>query len=258
MSREHPDIIDSVEKAFRLIQAFGPEDPELTISRAAALTGLTRPTARRLLLTLTQLGFAATDGKRYWLTPHILRLGYAYLSSTPVWDSALPHMREVADEVQESVSAAVLDGPEIVYVARVPAPRSMTITLTVGSRLPAYATSMGRVLLADLPDDEIDDHLGTEPLAALTPHTITDREQLLAELRRVRRQGWATVDGEREVGIRSVAAPVRDATGKTIMALNISANAARVPMRHVKKEFVPLLVATAKKISAEVAYATRG
>ncbi len=251
MSRDDPDFIDAVEKAFRVMEAFSAERPALTVSQAAGFTGLTRPTVRRLLLTFTRLGFAETDGREFRLTPHVLRLGYAYLSSTPVWERALPHMRALADSVKESVSLAVLDGPEIVYVARVPAARSMTITLTVGSRLPAYPTSMGRVLLADLPDAELETYLKTVRLDALTPHTLTDRTALRAELHRVREQGYAMIDGEREEGVRSAAAAVRDGGQAASMALNVSANAARVPLQRLREEFVPQLIAAAELISRE-------
>jgi IclR family pca regulon transcriptional regulator len=255
MSRQDPDVIDSVEKAFRVLQAFSGEHPSLTVSEAAELTGLSRATARRILLTCVKLGFAEAVDRRFRLTPRVLRLGYGYLSSLPIWERAQPHMRALADEVRESCSAATLDGEEIVYVARVPANRSMSIVLSVGSRLPAYPTSMGRVLLATLPEDALRRYLDSVELKALTPHTITDPAELERELRRVREQGYALVDGEREEGVRSAAAPVRDGTGAVIAAINVSANAGRVSVDELRERYVPRVVATAHAISGDVGFA---
>jgi IclR family pca regulon transcriptional regulator len=185
----------------------------------------------------------------------VLRLGYGYLSALPWWEHAQPHMRALADEVRESCSIATLDGADIVYVAKVPASRTMSITLNVGSRLPAYPTSMGRVLLAALDADELKSCLDTVRLEALTPNTITDLDALRAELARVRDQGFAVVDGEREEGVRSAAAPLRDRSGTVLAALNISANAARVSLAELRERCVPKVVATAEAISADIGYA---
>ncbi|WIV61711.1 IclR family transcriptional regulator domain-containing protein [Amycolatopsis nalaikhensis] len=253
MSREDPDVIDSVEKALRLLQSFSGEAPAMSVSEAAAATGLTRATARRLLLTFERLGFAETDGRRFQLTPRVLRLGYGYLAALPFWEHAQSHMRALSDEVKESSSLATLDGGEIVYVARVPASRMMTITFNVGSRLPAYPTSMGRVLLAALPPAELESYLDTTELKRLTATTITDRAKLEAELARVAEQGYALVDGEREEGVRSAAAPVRNAAGGVIAALNVSANAARVSVAKLREEFVPRLLETADAITKDIA-----
>jgi IclR family pca regulon transcriptional regulator len=253
VSREDPDVIDSVEKALRLLQSFSGAAPAMSVSEAAAATGLTRATARRLLLTFERLGFAETDGRRFQLTARVLRLGYGYLAALPFWEHAQSHMRALSDEVRESSSLATLDGGEIVYVARVPASRMMTITFNVGSRLPAYPTSMGRVLLAALPAAELESYLDRTELARLTDHTITDRAKLQAELARVAEQGYALVDGEREEGVRSAAAPVRNAGGGVIAALNVSANAARVPVEKLREEFVPRLLETADAITKDIA-----
>ncbi|KAA9162081.1 helix-turn-helix domain-containing protein [Amycolatopsis acidicola] len=253
MSREDPDVIDSVEKAFRLLQSFSAERPAMTVSEAATATGLTRATARRILLTLERLGFADSDGRQFRLTAGVLRLGYGYLAALPFWEHAQPHMRALSDELREASSMATLDGGEIVYVARVPASRSMTITLNVGSRLPAYPTSMGRVLLAALPAAELDSYLDRAELAPLTAHTITDPAELRAELNRVREQGFAVVDGEREEGVRSAAAPVRGSTGRVLAALNVSANAGRVTLEELRTRFVPRLRETADAITKDIA-----
>lgn len=254
MSRQDPDVIDSVEKAFRVLQTFSGEHPTLTVSEAAELTGLSRATARRILLTCVRLGFAEADGRRFRLTPRVLRLGYGYLSALPIWERAQPHMRALADEVRESCSAATLDGGEIVYVARVPANRSMSITLSVGSRLPAYPTSMGRVLLAALPPERLAEYLEDTELTKLTERTITDKRELEARLTRVREQGYATVDGEREEGVRSAAAPVRDSSGTVIAAINVSVNAGRITMADLRKRCVPLVVEAAGAISRDIGY----
>lgn len=253
MSREDPDVIDSVEKALRLLQSFSGDAPAMSVSEAAGATGLTRATARRLLLTFERLGFAETDGRRFRLTARVLRLGYGYLAALPFWEHAQSHMRALSDEVRESSSLATLDGGEIVYVARVPASRMMTITFNVGSRLPAYPTSMGRVLLAALPPAELASYLDRTELKRLTATTITDRAALEAVLARVAEQGYALVDGEREEGVRSAAAPVRNAGGGVIAALNVSANAARVSVEKLRDEFVPRLLETADAITKDIA-----
>jgi IclR family transcriptional regulator, pca regulon regulatory protein len=184
----------------------------------------------------------------------VLRLGYGYLSALPWWEHAQPHMRSLADELRESCSMATLDGTDIVYIARVPASRTMSLTLTTGSRLPAYPTSMGRVLLAALPDEALTAYLDTVTLAPLTERTLTDPAAFRSELDRVRQQGFALVDGEREEGVRSVAAPVRDRSGAVLAALNVSANAARVSVRELRDRFAPRVVQTAESISREVGY----
>ena len=253
MSREDPDVIDSVEKALRLLQNFSADRATMTVSEAAAAGGLTRATARRILLTLERLGFAETDGRAFRLTAGVLRLGYGYLAALPFWEHAQPHMRALSDELRESSSMATLDRGEIVYVARVPASRTMTITLNVGSRLPAYPTSMGRVLLAALPEPELTSYLDTTRLEKLTARTRTDPEELRAELRCVAEQGYAVVDGEREEGIRSAAAPVRGANGRVLAALNVSANAARVSLDELRDRFVPHLLTTAEAITKDIA-----
>lgn len=252
MSREDPDVIDSVEKALRLLQAFSAERAAMTVSEAAAATGFTRATARRILLTLEHLGFAEADDRHFRLTPRVLRLGYGYLAALPFWEHAQQRMRELADELRESCSMATLDGAEIVYVARVPASRSMSITLNVGSRLPAYPTSMGRVLLAALAESELTSYLDSVELVALTARTITDRDELRAELRTVAAQGYAVVDGEREEGVRSAAAPVHGTSGRTLAALNVSVNAARVSLTELRRRFVPRLRETAEAISKDI------
>jgi IclR family transcriptional regulator, pca regulon regulatory protein len=254
MSREDPDVIDSVAKAFSVLEAFSAENPTLTVNEAAALTGLSRPTVRRILLTCVRQGFAEEAGRGFRLTARVLRFGHGYLASLPVAARAQPHMRALADRVRESCSMATLDEDEIVYLARVPAARSMSITLGVGSRLPAYPTSMGRVLLAALAEAELDAYLERTTLAKLTANTIDDPTALRAELQRVREQGYAIVDGEREEGVRSAAAPVLDANANVVAALNVSANAARISLESLRVDCVPLLLETAEAISRDIGF----
>jgi IclR family pca regulon transcriptional regulator len=250
MPRQDPDVIEAVEKAFTLLEAFSAAETSLTISEASRLTGLTRPTARRLLLTFVHLGFAEAHGRSFRLTPRVLRLGYGYLSALPFWERAQANLRELADAVNEACSAATLDGDEIVYVARVPPRRTMTITLSVGSRLPAYPTSMGRVLLAGLSADRLDAYFASTRLLPLTARTITDPVRLRAVLADVQGQGYAIIDGEREEGVRSAAAPIVDRDGRVLAAVNISAHAGRMPLEELRDLWVPRLIETAAVISA--------
>lgn len=253
MSREDPDFIDSVEKAFRLLQVFSADEPSLTVSRAAELTGLTRPTARRLLLTFLRLHLVEANRGLYRLTPRSLSIGHSYLSSLPLWDHAQSRLRALAEEINESCSAATLDDKDIVYVARVPAKRSMALTLMVGSRLPAYPTSMGRILLASLSDHAFDRYLETTTFEKLTPHTVTDKARFREIVAEVRRRGYAIVDGEREEGVRSAAAPVLGRDGTAIAAMNVSVNAARVSLDELKNSLVPKVREAAEDISRNIA-----
>jgi IclR family pca regulon transcriptional regulator len=248
--------VQSLERGLAVIQAFSGERPSMTLAEVAREAGLTRATARRLLFTLQQLGYARFDGKRFALTAKVLDIGYAYLSSLDLTSIAQAEMESLVERTHESCSAAVLDGTEIVYVVRVPTTRIMTISLGLGSRLPAYATSMGRVLLADLDEDQLATHLDGNidgHLPALTNRTITDPAGLRAELDRVRRQGWAIVDQELEDGVRSVAAPLRDARGRVIAAVNVSGHAGRVTLSTMRDRFLPELLATAERINERLA-----
>lgn len=252
MSREDPDVIDSVDKALTVLTVFSAEHPELSVSRVAELTGLTRATARRILLTFVRLGYADEHERRFRLTAKVLRLGYGYLSSAPWWETAEGHMRSLSTALRESSSLAALDGDEIVYLARVPSPRSVAITLNVGSRLPAYPTSLGRVLLAALPEAALEEYLRSVVLHPLTPHTVTDPARLREILAQVRDDGYALIDGEREEGVRSVASGVRR-RGEVVAALNVSVNAARLSVAELRERAVPMVVEHAEAISAEIA-----
>ncbi len=247
------DFVQSLDRGLAVIRCFSSERPSLTLSEVAERTGLTRAAARRFLLTLQELGYVGSTGRQFSLRPRVLALGYAYLSSFSVAQIAQPHLEDLAEELHESCSVSVLDGDDIVYVARASANRIMTIALTVGTRLPPYPTSMGRVLLAWLPPAEIDAILGRTSLRKLTEQTVVDPDELKQILATVRAQGWAAVDQELEAGVRSVAVPIRDSSGKVVAAINASAHAARVPMRTLEKQFLPRLLDAARQIDTELA-----
>jgi IclR family pca regulon transcriptional regulator len=244
------DFVQSLERGLAVIKAFGPDDPELTLSDVARRTELTRAAARRFLLTLVDLGYVRSDGKHFALTPRVLELGYAYLSSLSLPEIAEPHLERLAAQVRESSSVSVLDGDEIVYVGRVPTSRIMRVAINVGTRFPAYATSMGRVLLAALPD--LDDYLARADIRPLTPRAIDSPEALRAELQKIRREGWALVDQELEEGLRSIAAPIHDADQRVVAAVNVSAHASRASKDVVRRELLPPLLETARRIEADL------
>ena len=250
---ERPDhFVQSLERGLAVIRAFGEEAPEMTLSEVAARAKLTRAAARRFLLTLTDLGYVRTDGRRFALSPRVLELGYAYLSSLSLPEIAEPHLERLVAEVRESSSVSVLDGDDIVYVARVPTSRIMRVAINVGTRFPAHATSMGRVQLAALPDGDLDAYLARAELRQLTSRTLTEPDALRAELARIRAQGWALVDQELEEGLRSVAAPIRDRSGRVLAAVNVSAHASRASRDTVRKALLPPLLATAQRIEADL------
>ena len=247
-----PDFVQSLERGLAVIRAFSATRPELTLTEVAAATEMTRAAARRFLLTLSELGYVRSDGRQFSLTPRVLELGYAYLSGLSLPAVAEPHLEALVAEVNESSSVSVLDGEDIIYVARVPTSRIMMVTISVGTRFPAYATSMGRVLLAGLPDGELEAYLAKVRLERLTPHTVSSVAALRTEINRARAQGWALVDQELEEGLRSVAAPIRDRTGRTVAALNISAAASRSSIETIRRNLVPPLVAAAARIEADL------
>lgn len=233
-----------------VIRALDTPDAQ-SLSDVARATGLTRATTRRSLLTLEKLRYVRQHDGRFSLTPQILELGYAYLSSLTLPDVAGPHLAHLVDVVHESSSISILDGAEIVYVARVPARRIMTIAINIGTRLPAHETSMGRVLLAFLPADERQRLLAGLELTPRTAKAITTRAALDAELDRIVKQGYALVDQELELGLRSLAAPIRDGTGAVIAAVNLSVPAATMTPTEMRKRLLRPLLATAEAISRD-------
>ena len=244
--------MQSLERGLSVIRSFDAENARLTLAEVAQRTGLTRATARRLLLTLEDLGYVSSNGRHFSLTPRVLDIGYAYLSSLNIEQIAQPYLEALSDRVNESVSVTVLDGADIIYVARVPTKRIMTISLGLGSRLPAYCTSMGRVLLAELSPAELA-AIVPERLEPHTEHTITDRAALERVLTDVRRQGWALVDEELEVGLRSLAAPLRDASGRAVAAMNVSTHAGRTTTDEIHEQILPAVLAAARDIGDALA-----
>jgi IclR family transcriptional regulator, pca regulon regulatory protein len=249
------EYVQSLARGLSVIRAFDAEHSELTLSEVARLTGLTRAAARRFLHTLVELGYMRGDGGRFSLRPKILELGYAYLSSLTLPEMATPHLEELVEQVHESSSVSVLDGDEVVYIARVPTRRIMTVAISVGTRFPAYATSMGRVLLAARSDEWLDGYFTSTKLRSLTTHTIADADALRRELARVRAQGWALVDQELEEGLRSLAAPVRDQDGRVIAAVNVSTSAVRRDLDQVVTDLLEPLLSTARRIERDLASA---
>ncbi|WP_295536869.1 IclR family transcriptional regulator C-terminal domain-containing protein [uncultured Pseudacidovorax sp.] len=245
-------FVQSFARGLQVIRSFSASAPRQTLSEVAAATGLTRAGARRILLTLQTLGYVDSDGRFFFLTARILDLGFAYLSSMPIWNRAEPVMESLVAEVKESCSAAVLEGTDVVYVMRVPTHKIMRINVGIGSRLPAYCTSMGRVLLAALPEDELQRRLAASPIAALTRHTLTDPEAIAARIAQARRQGWCLVNQELEEGLISIAAPVTDRAGRVLAALNVSGQANRTSARKMQDSLLPPLLEAARRVSSLV------
>ncbi|WP_405871898.1 MULTISPECIES: IclR family transcriptional regulator C-terminal domain-containing protein [unclassified Streptomyces] len=248
------EFVESLARGLTVLTAFGEGRAELTLTEVAKTTGLARATARRALITYEHLGLVQAQDRVFALTPQVLSLGFPPLSQTSLPEIASPHMAELAHRVHESTSLAVLSGPDIQYTARAATSRIMSVNITVGTRLPAYATSMGRVLLADLPP--ADRHL-PHPLRPLTPHTLTDTESLTRLLNDVRAQGHALVDEELEEGLRSIAVPIRDHTGRVIAALNVAMHAARHTVEECEQDILPALRATAGRIEGDLHVAGR-
>jgi IclR family pca regulon transcriptional regulator len=245
-------FVQSLERGLAVIRAFGADRPQLTLSEVARETGLTRAAARRFLLTLCDLGYVRSDGRLFSLTPRVLELGYAFLSSLSLTEVAEPHLERMVAEIHESSSVSVLDGDDIVYVARVPTSRIMRVSINVGTRFPAYATSMGRVLLAGLPEPALEEYLARVELHRLSSHTVRTAAALRREVGRVRAQGWAMVDQELEEGLRSIAAPVHDRSGRVVAAANVSAHASRWSAEALRRDLLPQLLATAERIEADL------
>lgn len=248
-----PEFLQSLARGLHVLTALGtgPEGP--TLSEAAAAAGLPRATARRSLLTAARQGYVATDGRRFRILPRVLELGYARLGRLTLGELAQPHLAGIARRVHESASMAVLDGEDIRYVARAAAERIMSVDIMIGTRFPAFATSMGRVLLADLPGDERARFLAAARLRPLTAHTVTRPDALLAVLDKVAGDGYALVDQELEEGLRSIAVAVRDPAGRAVAAVNVSLHAARTSAAEARGEVLPLLRAAADAVSADLA-----
>ncbi|MFF8898879.1 IclR family transcriptional regulator C-terminal domain-containing protein [Streptomyces lydicus] len=252
-----PEFVESLARGLLTLTAFGTGRAELPLTAVAEATGLARATARRALITLAHLGYLTTDGKLFRLTPKVLELGFAHLSGLTLPAIAQPHLAALVERVHDSASMAVLSGDEIQYVARVPTVRIMSVNITLGTRFPAYPTSMGRVLLAGLPPSERSGRLARTPLTRLTRHTVTDPERLGAILEQVRADGYALVDEELEEGLRSLAVPVHDRTGRVVSAVNVSTHAGRCTPEEARATILPALRDAATAIEADLRVAGR-
>ena len=242
------DFVSGFARGLKVLEAFGESNQRLAIADAARITGLDRATVRRLLLTLSELGYADYNGKYFTLTPKVLRLGHAYLSATPLPALIQPFLEQLSGKAGQSTSASTLDGTDIVYIARAAQRRIMSINLTPGSRLPAYCSSMGRVLLAALPEGEARAVLSRSELKANTINTITDPDALMIKLHRVREQGYAVIDQELEIGLCSIAVPIENSRGNVIAALNIGVSAAHISADEMAGCYLPLLMETQARL----------
>lgn len=245
--------MQSLARGLDVIGAFQHARPSLSVGEVATLANISRAAARRCLHTLATLGYARAIDGSYRLLPKTLGLGYAYLSASPVARVAQPVLEEVSTRLHESSSMTVLDGDDIVYVARASTQRIISVGLSVGSRLPAYCTSMGRVLLAFSSDADLDSYLQRVDLVRQTPHTIVEPALLRRELQSVRAEGYSLVDQELELGLRSIAVPVRQADGRAVAAINVGAQAARVDLATMTQTYLPILRGAAEQIALAVA-----
>jgi IclR family transcriptional regulator, pca regulon regulatory protein len=246
------DFVQSLDRGLAVIRAFGPDRERLSLSEVAKATGLTRAATRRFLLTLVQLGYVRSDGRQFSLRPRVLELGYAYLSGLAMPEIAAPYLEELVARVRESSSISVLDGHHIVYVARVPTKRIMTVAISVGTRFPAHATSMGRVLLSGLSPAELDRYLAEADFESFTANTVTSPVRLREIVAETAAQGYAIVDQELEEGLRAIAAPIHGSADSVTAAINVSAHASRVSMDAMRSDLLPALLETAQRIEADL------
>ncbi len=251
--QQDKEFMATLAKGLALLGSFDKQRPAMTLSEAAKATGFSRATARRILRTLAELGYVVQSRREFSLSSGILKLCFAYLATQNCIEQASPLMRQLGEEFHESCSAAILEGTDIVYVDRFPAGRIMSVTLAVGTRLPAFHTSLGRIQLGFLDDAELWCRLRSLRIEAFTPSTITDVQALYERVREDHAQGFAIVDEELERGLRSIAVPVVDRAGEAIAALNISTHSTRTTRNEMRDRFLPRLRTVAERISASVA-----
>lgn len=244
------DYVNSFARGLEVIRAFSRASPKMTLSEVSRTTDMTRATVRRFLLTLVREGYVFTDGKYFSLTPKILELGYSALSSMSMLEIAQPIMAQLADRLQESCFAVVLQGDSVIYTARATSQRYISVGITVGSRVPAHCVSSGRVLLAGLPEDEFEAYLENAELTKFTPNTITSRVKLRSAVEEVRMQGWSIVDQELEIGLRSISVPIKDRSGATIAALNVPCPSARITYDYMRTTILAELMAASNRITS--------
>jgi len=245
------DFIEALARGLDVIRVFRPHQRVMSLTAVASAAGLPRPTARRVLLTLEQLGYVRAAERGFELTPRVLELGMSYVLSRSLWEVARPHMERLVTQTHESSSIAQLDGSDIVYVARIAVPKIVALAVTIGTRFPAMQTSLGKVLLAAMPLAEAERVLAEPSRSGITPRFLPTAEERAASLRQVRARGWALTDEELAAGIRSVAAPLRDGDGQVIASLNINTHAAETPVEVLTGQHLPLLLQTASAISAD-------
>lgn len=243
-----PDFVTALERGLNVLAAFGREPRRMTLTQVAEATDLSRGTARRFLLTLQQLNFVGSDGKLFWLTPKVLQFSNAYLATFGLSEAGKSVIRQLTEEIGESSSMAVLDGYDVVYVARIETRRIFSSGLEVGSRLPAFCSSLGRALLSGFDEATLDKWLREGTFVAHSPRTIVEPEALRQKILEAQRLQYAIVDGEVEVGVRSIAVPVRDRAGTIVAALNIGTSAARTSLDHMRKVYLPALREAAAKV----------
>jgi IclR family transcriptional regulator, pca regulon regulatory protein len=241
--------VRALARGLSVIRSFTPESSRQTLTQVAANVKLDRAGARRMLSTLESLGYVRRDGRAFYLTPRVLDLGYTYLSTMPLWNIAEPVMEKLVHTVHESSSASVLDGTEIVYVVRVPVQKIMTVNLAIGSRLPAYCTSMGRVLLGGLSEEELDVTLNETKLSKRTKHTVTSVPELKRRIRRDRERGYSMIKEELEEGLCSISVPILDRTNRVIAAMNVTGNLSRTTPAKMISNALPHLQQAAEKIN---------
>jgi len=242
------DLVGSLERGLSVLEILAARPDGMTLSEMAEAAGLTRAGARRFLLALVAPGYANQSGRRFSLSPKLIGVARSWLSGRSLWSFAEPIMREVSATLNESCSAAVLSGTDIVYVVRIPGRHILSVSLQVGTHLPAFCTSMGRVLLAGLPEKERVELLDASPIHAKTPKTLTDRKQLAQAIEVAASDGYAVIDEELEVGLRSLAVPLRDHAGKVVAAINVSTQAGRVSVEEMRRDFLPVLRRAAQRI----------
>ncbi|QIB51597.1 IclR family transcriptional regulator [Pseudomonas sp. OIL-1] len=248
-----PNFMTSMARGLAVINAFQERKRHLTIAQISHRTEIPRAAVRRCLYTLMKLGYATTDGRTYSLLPKVLTLGHAYLSSTPLAVSAQPYLDHLSEQLHEACNLATLEGDQVLYIARSAIPqRLISVDLSVGSRLPAYCTSMGRVLLAAMDDVELTDYLANAELQPKTSRTLATPEALWECLQQVRRQGWCMVDQELEQGLRSIAVPVFDSAGHVLAAMNVSTHAGRVPAADLERRILPVMLTASQELSSQL------
>ena len=247
--RSSRDYVNALARGLEVIRVFTRHQPRMTLSEVARATDMTRATVRRFLLTLAQEGYVGSDGKYYRLTPKVLDLGFSVLSSMDIWESGQPIMNELAEKLEESCFAAVLDADTVIYVLRASSRRVVNVGITIGSRVPAHCVSTGRVLLSGMSDDALGEYLDRAKLVKYTPTTVTSKAKLRRLVVETRRQGFAIVDQELEVGLRSISVPVRDRAGAIVAALNVCCPSPRVAPEEMRGRILGELLASAQRIS---------